>query len=112
MIEEKEDFKDKLIKILLWKARIADEINNILMFHFEPVERFGNDKKASKETIYSAIMFMKELPQGKTYYASRFRTGAICLVSEEDSKNVIVNEYGRVLDKPLEVSKYMVDNKL
>lgn len=109
MIEE--DFKDKLIKILLWKARVSDEINNILMFHFEPVERFVNDKKASKETIYSAIMFMKELPQGQTYYASRFKTGAISLMSE-DNKNVIVTEYGKVLDKQLDISKYMSDNKL
>lgn len=40
MIEEKQDnFNDKILKILLWKARINEEIQSILMMYFEPFIR-------------------------------------------------------------------------
>lgn len=111
--ENKDLLTDKLLKILLWKTRINEEIQHIFLMYFEPYEKFIGSIKVTKPAIFSAVNYLKELQTGsKMYYASSLKSGGISLVSEDDGNNVLITENGKVLDNQIAIKTYLEKNKI
>lgn len=106
-----DELTDKIIKILLWKTKITEEILNLLLMFYSPHDRF-TEVKTTKVAIFSAVNFLKELPTGNIYYCTPIKTGGIMLVNETGDKNVVVTETGKVLQSEVAVTAYIQKNKL
>src|SRR6185369_10252829 len=113
--KEKKAFRS-LLEIILWKARLQDEIIYIYNLYFQAPDTLKFHKQISKSAINSAVNYLRTIPQLQNiYYGSPINeTGGIMLVSsdDKDTDNILVTERGFLLHAKSDIKKYMEVNRL